>query len=213
MAKIFLIIISLIGWFALVLQFILMLTGAETQSLSIAERIVRFFSFFTIQSNLIVALTATMTSFFPNGRLGRFFTDPRTQTAVAVYILIVGLIYSIFLRSVWSPVGWQAVADHLLHDVIPVLYLVYWFAFVEKSDLEWRDPVKWLVFPLLYIVYSTGRGAFVGWYPYYFADVGLLGYPRALLNGFFVLIAFVIVGSGLVAIGKFTFRPAKKAQN
>lgn len=202
MAKFLAALISILGWFSLTLQFVLMMTNAESQDVALTERIVRFFSFFTIQSNILVAFTTTATAFFPDTKLGSFFTWPSTQTAVASYIAIVGIIYSLLLRSVWEPQGLYAVADHLLHDIIPVVFIVYWLIFTLKKDLTWIHPVKWLIFPFSYIVYSLIRGAFVDWYPYHFADVKQLGYPSALRNAAFVLMAFLVVGIVFTAVGK-----------
>lgn len=202
MAKFIAVLISIFGWFALTLQFFLMMTDAELQNIALTERIVRFFSFFTIQSNILVVFTTTAAAFFPDTKLGSFFARPSTQTAVATYIAIVGIIYSLLLRSVWEPQGWHAVANHLLHDIIPIVFIAYWLIFAPKKDLTWADPVKWLIFPFIYIVYSIIRGAFVDWYPYHFADAGQLGYPVALRNGAFILAAFLVVGIIFTAVGK-----------
>ncbi len=37
------------------------------------------------------------------------------------------------------------------------------------------------IYPIGWLVYTLVRGAIVDWYPYPFLDVGLHGYPRALL--------------------------------
>jgi hypothetical protein len=202
--------IALVGWFALALQFYLILTIPENQSLSVAERIVRFFSFFTILTNTVVAVTATAISFFPSTSIGKFLAKPTSQAAVAVYIAIVGIVYSLFLRAVWDPVGLQAVADHALHDAVPLAYVTYWIAFAPKSGIGWADPFKWLTYPLVYIAYSLLRGAIVGWYPYWFVDVTQLGYPTALTNTAFVLFAFLIVGSIVVAIARLFVKAGTK---
>lgn len=133
------------------------------------------------------------------------------QTAVASYISIVGIVYSLFLRNVWDPQGWQAIADLLLHDAIPLAFVIYWFAFAPKSDIPWLDPIKWLAYPVVYIAYSLVRGAFVLWYPYWFVDVTQLGYPASLTNTGFVILAFVIIGFIYAGIAKAMSRTAKPA--
>jgi hypothetical protein len=64
-----------------------------------------------------------------------------------VYIAIVGIVYSLLLRHIWNPQGWQIVADVLLHDLIPLLYVAYWVIFVRKSSLLWKHAVWWLAYP------------------------------------------------------------------
>lgn len=199
-------IIAIVGWFALVLQFFLMLTNPGNQAIPLAERIVRYFSFFTIHMNIFVSLTASAVAFFPRTKLGAFFTRASIQAAVATYIAIGGIVYSLFLRSVWDPQGWQAAADRLLHDATPILFVTYWLIFVPKAGLTWIDPLKWLLYPIVYVIYSITRGAFVGWYPYHFADVGQLGYPAALSNAVLVIIAFLIAGLIFTGIAKLMSR-------
>jgi hypothetical protein len=196
-------IIALVCWFGLTLQFVLILTSDANQSLSVAERIIRFFSFFTILTNTIVAITTTVIAFFPNNK---FFSKASTQAAVASYITIVGLVYSLALRSVWDPQGWQAVADHTLHDVVPVMFVVYWLISAPKSGIAWIDPIKWLVYPVIYIVYSLARGAIVNWYPYWFINVGEVGYQTALTNTAFIMVAFIVIGFIFVAIARLLAR-------
>lgn len=202
MARIFVGVISVVGWFALVLQFVIVLTSQANELLSVPERIIRYFSFFTILTNMIVAVTTSSIAFFPASRPCRLLAKPTSQAAVATYITIVGLVYSLFLRSVWDPVGWQAVADHLLHDFVPLAYVVYWIAFAPKSDIGWIDALKWLAYPLVYVSYSLTRGAIVDWYPYWFVDVTQLGYRTALTNTGLVLLAFLIVGVFFVIFAK-----------
>lgn len=50
-----------------------------------------------------------------------------TITAITVFILIVGSVYQIVLRSIWEPTGLQFIVDELLHTVIPLYMLGYWF--------------------------------------------------------------------------------------
>lgn len=210
MGRVIAALIAVVGWFSLILQFVLHMNSPVAQDLTFIERFVRFFSYFTVSTNIIVAVTLTAIAFFPRTRFGAFFSKTSTQAAVASYISIIGIVYSLFLRTVWDPQGWQAVADHLLHDAMPLAYVIYWFAFAPKGGVNWFDPIKWLVYPVIYIVYSLIRGAYVLWYPYWFVDVTQLGYSTALTNTAFVFIAFTVVGFIYAGIGK-AMSPTAKA--
>lgn len=202
MSKIFAGAIAVVGWLALILQLMLAMTNPIDPEPGAAERFIRFFSYFTVLTNIVVAVTTTATAFFPTAKIGRFAARPTVQAAVAVYISIVGIVYSLFLRSVWEPQGWQAVADHALHDVIPMAYVLYWLTLAPKSGIAWIEPLKWLSYPLVYMAYSLIRGAAAAWYPYWFVDVTQLGYAKALTNAALVLAAFVIVGAVFVVLAK-----------
>jgi hypothetical protein len=62
----------------------------------------------------------------------------------------VGVTYSLLLRSLWSPQGGQRVADILLHDLMPIMYVAYWLIFVPKGSLLWKNTLSWTIYPLLY---------------------------------------------------------------
>ena len=194
--------LALLEWFALALQFYLTLNLSLANGMSLLQGTANYFSYFTILSNLIVALVLTGSRWSPNSRWGSCFARPTTQSAAAVYITIVGLVYSLVLRGIWDPQGLQKLVDVLLHDLLPVLYLVFWFAFVQKNKLRWVDALWWLVFPTLYCGYLLVRGSRTGWYPYPFLHAANLGYAGVARNGFMLLFAFLALGLVLIAIAK-----------
>ncbi len=192
-------IIAIVGWFAVVLQLYLIIIN---RVVSLSETIVRFFSFFTIQSNILVAVCFTFLWLKPKSKWGLFFSKPKNTTAITLYITIVGLVYNAILRFLWVPTGFQKVVDELLHLVIPILVLLYWILFVPKKTLEFKNIFPWLIFPAVYLVYTLIRGAFFSFYPYPFIDVILLGYNKVLINSFFMLLAFLFFGTLFIGIGK-----------
>ena len=112
------------------LQFYLMLLN---KTAPIPETIVRFFSFFTILTNILVAICFTAVACTPSSKWGRFFSRPSNVTALAVYKTVTGIVYNVILHFLGSPKGLQFIADELLHSIIPVLFIFYWFIFVLKT--------------------------------------------------------------------------------
>jgi hypothetical protein len=106
------------------------------------------------------------------------------------------------LRHIWNPQGWQKIADVLLHDLIPLLYVAYWVVFVAKRSLRWKDALWWLIYPAAYFAYTLLRGVTTRWYPYPFLDVQVLGYARVSINAVLLLAAFLVAGLILIAIGR-----------
>lgn len=180
-------------WFALILQLLLL-----------KESIYNYFSYFTILSNLLIALSLTIELFFPSTKLAKSLSLPTTKSAIALYILIVGLVYNLVLRGIWEPKGWQLIADNLLHVVVPVIYVFYWIIFTPKNTLNWKNVISWSYFPLLYLVYSLIRGHFVAWYPYPFLNVAEFGYLQVLINSGFVVLAFIIFALAMIGFNKIT---------
>jgi hypothetical protein len=198
--KPYLLLIAAIAWCALILQTALVIKTVVAGGQSPLIGFVNTFSYFTVLTNFLVAIVC-MASLLRD-RSDTFLTRPSTLSAVAVYIFVVGLTYSLLLRSLWSPTGLNAVADISLHDVVPILYTLYWIFFVRKGTLRWSQPLSWLIYPLLYVIYCLVRGAHIGFYPYHFADPILLGYPKALTNTALLLIGFWLLGLLAVAIDR-----------
>lgn len=203
--RIYLAIGAALGWLALILQFYLIITN---RTASIAETIVRYFSFFTILTNILVALCFTVLLVTPYSRWGNFFARPAILTAIAVYITVVGIVYNVVLRFLWVPQGLQLIVDELLHTIIPLLFIAYWFLFVPKQILKWKNILPWLIYPAIYCIYSLTRGAIVAFYPYPFIDVNMLGYSKVLVNIVGLVMVFVVTSMVFVAMAKLIVRSA-----
>ena len=198
-AKIFALLGALTGWFAIITQFYLMMINRETP---VPETTFRFFSFFTITTNILVALCFTFIFLGNNNRPGRFFSKVSTVTAITVYIILVGIVYNVILRFTWNPQGLQKLVDELLHSVIPVLNVIFWVAFVPADQLKWKNAFSWLIYPIVYMVYTIILGAITAHYPYPFIDVNRIGYNKALLNAALVLLALFLLSLVLIGTGK-----------
>ena len=172
--------------------------------MGIVATVVQFLSFFTILTNILVAIcfTLLLLQFAANN----FFIKPKTMAATAVYITVVAAIYNIILRYLWSPTDWQLLADNLLHVVVPALFVGYWLFAVPKKDLRWKDSLYWLIYPFIYLIYTVIRGAITNLYPYPFADVTTYGYAKVLTNGAIIMILFLLLSLAFIGLGKLISR-------
>lgn len=194
-----------IAWFALIFQFYLHITSEVAIK---SELLVRFFSYFTIDSNLLVAICSTSVLFFPNTTVGSFFGKASVKTGLTVYILVVALIYNAVLRFLWDLQGWSIVLNELLHVVVPFMFLLYWIYFVPKNQLKWSNLWQWLIFPLAYTAFVLIRGSYADFYPYPFLNVAKFGLTKVLINCLMVTLVFLLLFILFIAIGK---RSAKKS--
>jgi hypothetical protein len=193
---------ALASWFALLLQFPLAIATSRANGMTEIGAVIAYFSFFTILTNLIVAIGLTLSLLAPNSRWGRFFSSTVVASGTALYIAMVGAVYSLLLRHLWNPEDLQRIADVILHDVVPVMYVAYWILFVPKSALRWKDPLSWSIYPLIYLAWILMRGAISGRYPYPFVDAGQPGYSQVLLNSAMLLTFFLLVGLAVVAVAR-----------
>ncbi|MCK9815870.1 MAG: Pr6Pr family membrane protein [Candidatus Pseudomonas colombiensis] len=193
---------AVLGWLGLTVQLYLILLLRWSADASLLGGLVNFFSFFTVLSNTLVATVLTCALNLRISRGQQFFLQPWVSSGIAASILLVGLAYSLLLRHLWHPQGWQWLADELLHDVMPLLFLVYWWCCVPKGKLRLRHIGVWMLYPMLYFAYLLLRGRLLGLYPYPFIAVDKLGYPQVLLNALGILAGFVLVSLVLLGIDR-----------
>jgi hypothetical protein len=194
MRKILSIIFSVVVWFAVVAQFILMLQNREVD---VPEVLIRFFSYFTILTNALVAFYFTAVSFDVS-----FTNKPGILTAITTYIFMVGIVYQVALRHLWQPTGMQFVVDELLHTVNPLLVIIYWYLYEKKRAARYGQVKLWLIYPLGYLAFVLIGGSFSGFYPYPFINVSKIGLTQACVNSVILTLIFIIVGCLFILVGK-----------
>lgn len=191
-------IFAIVGWFAIIAQYFLMI---ENRQASIAETTIRFFSFFTILTNILVTIYFSNLVFTKNQEL-KSIDKPGVLTAITTYITIVGLVYQVALRHVWHPTGLQMIVDELLHSVIPILVILFWYLYETTGPVKYSQILRWAIYPLIYLIYILLRGNFSDFYPYPFINVSTIGMSKALANAGILIIMFLIISAAFLLIGK-----------
>jgi hypothetical protein len=183
-------VLAVVAWSGLVLQYVIF---AERAGQALAAW--RFVGFFTVLSNIGIAAIATAVAV---GRRG-WLTGARARLMGLTAIVTVGFVYSLLLRSLWKPAGLSKLADAILHDVTPILFVALW-ALMPHGELRWRD-LKWaLAPPFLYLAYSMARGALDGWYPYYFLNPAVQTWPQLVAGMVGMMLVFAIIAASAIAI-------------
>jgi hypothetical protein len=191
--------LAAVAWFAVVLQLWLSIQLGFTNGKSLADGLVAFFGYFTVLTNFFVALVATAGAFSRTQAAFQWLYRPSVVGCATTAILLVGIVYHLLLREIWSPQGAQLLADVLLHYVVPAGALLHWLVYQQQERLTARSPLGWCLYPLAYVSYALIRGKLLGSYPYPFIDVASLGYQQVLVNttGFvaaFIALGFVVLG-------------------
>ena len=189
--------IAVIGFGSCALQLYLAMT--EHPDHTPLWRLVDYLGYFTNTTAILATIVAILALARPASRLAQ----PGVVTATAVYILVVAVTYEWLLRG--ETHGLRVIANIGVHEALPGLVMLLWLIFTPKAGLNWRQPLAWLIYPALYIAWVLAHGAVSHSYPYFFADVDKLGYPRALINGAGFLLTFYLLGLGAVALGRLPF--------
>lgn len=169
---------------------------------------INFFSFFTVQSNIIgaVALAIGVVILMRSRRV-----EPRWFSVLRVcatsYLATTGVVYNLLLRGIDLPQGatlpWS---NEVLHVIVPLIMVFDWLFAPGRHTLSWNVIGVVVIYPIVWAVFTMVRGPFIfsdamqrmGWYPYPFLDPANGGYPSVALYA--LLIATVMAGAGAGAI-------------
>jgi hypothetical protein len=175
------------------------------QMLDLADRgvlnPVNFFSYFTIQANLIAVAAllwaAAAVRASSNPRLDFF------RGAATTYMTVTFVVFALLLADtdVDTAIVW---VDRVLHRVLPIVMMTDWLIDPPAVRIDLRRAWWWLSYPLAWVIYTMIRGAMVGTYPYPFLDPAnggygaVLGYSVAILVGMLLFIyAIVRIGNAM----------------
>lgn len=186
-------------------------TGHGVQD--IATKVVNFFSFFTIQSNLIAAVTLAIGAVV----LLRHRIDPRwfamLRACATTYMVTTGIVYNLLLRGIELPQGTTVQwTNEVLHVVVPVLMLVDWLFAPGRRRLGWGTVGIVVIYPVVWAAYTMIRGPITGdeltgatsWYPYPFLnpDISENGYLSVAFYVLLIALVIAAAGAGVVAISR-----------
>ena len=160
-------------------------------------RVVDTLSYFTIWSNIVVAVSVTL-----------LVTRPLRDTWVARVLRLDGLlmitvtmiVYQVVLAPTVDLTGWALLTDPILHLVTPVLTLLVWLVVGPRGWLTARLVPAALIVPVIWVAWMLLRGAVVDAYPYDFVNVVDLGYAVVLRNVVLVLLLALVVSALLFAV-------------
>jgi hypothetical protein len=185
--------------------------SAPDPAVGFVRRTVVFLSFFTIVTNCLLVAVLAVPELAPRAAAGAVLARPSVRGGVVVYAVMVGLIYVLLLRHLWSPTGWQAVADAIMHYAAPIIAVVDWVVFVPRGQTRWRHALWWVALPLAYAVYTLAHGAATGFYPYPFVDAAALGLDTVVGHMALILVGFLVLGLSVVLIDRVEGRSASRA--
>jgi len=157
--------------------------------------IANFFSFFTIESNILAAIVLLTVGFGALAGAKAYRTFAFIRGAATLYMVITGIVFALLLSGLEQrlqvTIPWINI---VLHYIMPVVMLVDWLLFPPKFRFSFGQTLFWLIFPLAYLVYSLIRGSLIGWYPYPFLDVSQVGWASVI-----VMSIVIAVGAAVLA--------------
>ena len=161
-----------------------------------------YVSFMTIQTNVLAALVLLWGASGDQDRRSTSLVDG-IRGATTLYLVIVGIVVAVLLSGMQEdlavPLAW---VDAIVHQWVPLVMLADWLIVPPHRRITWQRAVWWLVYPLVYVIYSLVRGPIVDWYPYPFLNPDRTnGYPGVFGYCVLITVTFIVMGLLVVAIG------------
>lgn len=217
-------VVAAVSWFAIILVAILSATGQFADPPTIkghlfghhpdglagaASRLTDTFSYFTIWSGVVVAIAFTVMALRPEvtSTLHRVLL-----LDALLMITITTIVYWTMLAAndTWS--GWSIFTSPLQHAVVGALAIGTWALLGPRGWLTMKLLPKALIIPLAWIAWTLLRGAVIDAYPYDFADVATLGYPRVAVTLVVILLIGLAIAAAYVALDRRLSRRAGDAR-
>ena len=181
---------AVVAWFGVLLSFALTVLGTypsqntNPTSLGFAGqglvgRVLDWFTYFTLWSNILVAIIVTMLAVRPS-RDSFWFRVFRLDSVLM--IVVTGIIYNAILAATAVNVGLNIWTNFFLHVLTPLVTFLVWLLCGPRGWISWRIIAAGLILPIVWLVFALIRGAFIGAYPYGFLDVATYGYAAVLTN-------------------------------
>jgi hypothetical protein len=164
------------------------------------NQVLNMFTYFTIDSNVIVGVTGLLLAINLE-RPSLVFAVFRMMGLVGITVTFV--VFHVALSRLLDLDTWAQVANQLQHTIVPILTIVGWLAFGPRGLTSARIARLSTLFPLAYMTFTVIRGPLSSdFYPYPFADVHALGYPRVIVNAFWVSLLFLAVAAGATLLDR-----------
>ena len=153
-------------------------------------RIFDYFTYFTIWSNILVAIVSIMLFRRPD-RDSFVFRVLRLDSILM--ITVTGIIYNVVLAGSAKLQGLEVVSNLFDHMLTPLVSILVWLFIGPRGWISWRVIGASLILPIIWLAFALIRGAFMGAYPYGFLDVATYGYGTVLINVLGVVVFAIVL--------------------
>ena len=209
--------------------FVVNVDRAAREGQSLGAVMANYFSLFTIVSTLLSVAALTAAAAWAARHPGTSREPLSIALGLAIVsgpIFLLGIVYNALLRGLPSAVALgdsagiallDQYAAEVLHVVMPLYFLLDLLFAPRRRGLPWWSLGVLVSYPVIWITYTMIRGELVAnpdastawWYPYPFLDPhGPGGYGTALTYIGAILAAFIVIGVGIILIGRYRERRA-----
>ncbi|MET9213935.1 MULTISPECIES: Pr6Pr family membrane protein [unclassified Nocardia] len=165
---------------------------------SVTFSLTNYLSYFTIESNILGVIVLLVGGFLaPQGRGWQLF-----RGAATLYMLITMVVYAVLLSRIDVMLNDKWIND-VMHRYLPLVLVVDWLLVAMPQRLRPSPALigQWLIFPLIYGVYTLIRGPIADWYPYPFIDPRQQGYLSMAIGLVVLTLVFAALAVAMASLG------------
>jgi hypothetical protein len=164
--------------------------------------LIKYFSFFTVQSNLMASGSLLLGAWYGLRRSHGPAQFAVLRCGVAVYMVVTSVVYHMPFNVITLDqpvtVTW---ANTVLHLIAPAYLLVDFLLAPGRTHVRWNRFWIIMTYPVGWIIYTMVRAPLVNWYPYPFLNPRFSQEGNLSVAGYLVVIALFIAAVDLVMIG------------
>ena len=168
---------------------------------------VNFFSYFTVESNLIAVMILLISAVSSAGK-NQSQRIVMLRGSSTLNMIVVGIVFSILLAGLdaqLTAVPWD---NTVLHYIMPIYVALDWIFDLPNQRIDFKRALLWMVFPIVFVAYSLIRGHFANWYPYPFLNPDERGYFAVAITS--AVIAIGAAGLIWLMVGLIKWTSPKK---
>jgi hypothetical protein len=185
-------VVAMLALLSLGLQYALVAGRADAAG-GILAATTRYFGYFTVLANVLVAGVALSAALRSEGIWSRASVRGLAALCIAVAMIIDDRVLPMSTPAqIWAEVG--------LHFLVPLAYLTWWLWWTPHGALRLSDALKWLLFPAAFMALTYTRGVLAGEWLYPVLDVPTLGTALAARNALAVFAGFFILGAAIFGV-------------
>ena len=183
---------------------LLVLAAIGTQLADLSSRGVldplHYFSYFTIDSNLLAAAVFLILAVRRGERSAGF---EMVRGLAVICMVVTGVVFSVLLSgtNVDTAIPW---VNDVVHSVMPIVVAVDWLLDPPRQRLTYRHGLTWVIYPAIWLAYTLVKGPIVDKYPYPFLDPANGGYGTVAIYVVAILAVMAVVTLAAVWVANAT---------
>ncbi|WP_345375984.1 Pr6Pr family membrane protein [Frondihabitans cladoniiphilus] len=160
-----------------------------------------FFGYFTIQSNLLLAVAFVLVAAFGLRRLVQPGWLVAFRGATTTYIATTGVVYNLLLAGAPASDFTVAWSNDIVHKWIPLYAVLDWILTGDRTRILGKRLWFFLIYPIAWLVVVLLRGqSFV---PYPFLDVVKLGAGTVALYCVAIAVFIALMSAVVIALSRY----------